>query len=63
MNHHLIARSHEDLLTTHRLNNHTDFPTHISGSSLGPVVPDLPAVAVQEQWALQIIMPYLAWIT
>ncbi|ROT68874.1 hypothetical protein C7M84_012936 [Penaeus vannamei] len=42
MNQHLVARSFEELLTVHGLFNHVDFPTHISGSSLDPVVSDLP---------------------
>lgn len=46
LNQHLVARSFEDLLTIHGLNNHVDFPTHISGSSLDPVISDLPEGAV-----------------
>ena len=42
MNQHLVARSFDDLLTVFGLNNHVDFPTHISGSSLDPVITDLP---------------------
>lgn len=30
----------QDLLTLHGLNNHVDFPTHITGSSLDPVISD-----------------------
>ena len=41
MNQHLVERSFEDLLTTFGLNNHVHFPTHISGSSLDPVMTDL----------------------
>lgn len=41
MNQHLVARSFEDLLTIHGLNNHVNF-THISGSSQDPVNFDLP---------------------
>ncbi|XP_069974192.1 uncharacterized protein [Penaeus vannamei] len=46
MNQHLVARSFEDLLTIHGLNNDVDFPTHISASSLGPVNSDRPQGAV-----------------
>ena len=42
LNQHLVARSFEDLITTHGLANHVDFPTHDSGSSLDPVITDLP---------------------
>ncbi|XP_045118152.1 uncharacterized protein LOC123508465 [Portunus trituberculatus] len=42
MNQHLVARSFEELLTVHGLSNYVDFPTHTSGSSLDPVVSDLP---------------------
>lgn len=42
MNQHLVARPFEELLTVYGLRNHVDFPTHISGSSLDPVITDLP---------------------
>ncbi|KAG0713524.1 hypothetical protein GWK47_016052 [Chionoecetes opilio] len=42
MNQHLVARQFENLLTEYGLNNHVNFPTHISGSSLDPVITDLP---------------------
>ncbi|KAK3880803.1 hypothetical protein Pcinc_014724 [Petrolisthes cinctipes] len=42
LNQHLIARSFEELLTVYSLTNHVKFPTHISGSSLDPVISDLP---------------------
>ena len=42
MNQHLVARPFEELLTVYGLCNHVDFPTHISGSSLDPVITDLP---------------------
>ncbi|KAG0729688.1 hypothetical protein GWK47_029826 [Chionoecetes opilio] len=42
MNKHLVARQFENLLTEYGLNNHVNFPTHISGSSLDPVITDLP---------------------
>ena len=41
MNQHLVARSFEDFLAIFGLHNHVDFPTHISGSSLDPVITDL----------------------
>ena len=42
LNQHLVARSFENLITIHGLTNHVDFPTHDSGSSLDPVITDLP---------------------
>ncbi|KAG0712665.1 hypothetical protein GWK47_017958 [Chionoecetes opilio] len=42
MNQHLVARSFDDFLTVYGLTNQVDFPTHISGSSLDPVISDLP---------------------
>ncbi|KAK3848864.1 hypothetical protein Pcinc_044363, partial [Petrolisthes cinctipes] len=42
INQHLVARSFEELLTVYSLTNHVKFPTHISGSSLDPVISDLP---------------------
>ena len=42
LNQHLVARAFDDLLTDFGLTNHVDFPTHISGSSLDPVITDLP---------------------
>ena len=42
LNQYLVARTYEDLLVTHGLTNHVNFPTHISGSSLDPVITDLP---------------------
>jgi len=41
LNQHLVERSFEELLTTFGLTNHVHFPTHISGSSLDPVITDL----------------------
>ena len=41
MNQHLIARSFNEFLTVYGLTNHVNFPTHISGSSLDPVLSDL----------------------
>ncbi|KAK3872494.1 hypothetical protein Pcinc_022431 [Petrolisthes cinctipes] len=42
MNQHLVARDFEELLTMYGLSNHATFPTHTSGSSLDPVITDLP---------------------
>ncbi|XP_050721117.1 uncharacterized protein LOC127000986 [Eriocheir sinensis] len=42
LNQHLVARVFDDLLTVHGLTNHVTFPTHNSGSSLDPVISDLP---------------------
>ena len=36
-----VARAFDDLLTNFGLVNHVNFPTHISGSSLAPVITDL----------------------
>lgn len=46
MNQHLVARTYDELLSDYGLTNHVDFPTHISGSSLDPVLTDLPASVV-----------------
>ena len=46
LNQHLVARSYDELLTVHGLTNHVNFPTHISGSSLDPVITDLPETVV-----------------
>jgi len=40
MNQNIIARTFEDFLTVFGLNNHVNFPTHDSGSSLDPVITD-----------------------
>ena len=42
LNQHLVATEFDDLLDIYGLTNHVDFPTHISGSSLDPVITDLP---------------------
>ena len=42
LNQHLVATEFDDLLDIYGLINHVDFPTHISGSSLDPVITDLP---------------------
>ena len=41
LNQHLVQVAFDELLTVHGLMNHVDFPTHISGSSLDPVISDL----------------------
>ncbi|XP_047482818.1 uncharacterized protein LOC125034843 [Penaeus chinensis] len=41
LNQHLVERSFEKLPTTFGLTNNVHFPTHISGSSLDPVITDL----------------------
>jgi len=41
LNQYLVARAFDELLTVHGLTNHVDFATHISGSSLDPVISDL----------------------
>ena len=46
MNQNLVMRSFEELLTIFGLTNHVNFPTHISGSSLDPVITDLPSSIV-----------------
>ena len=46
MNQHLVARQFASLLNVFGLNNHVNFPTHTSGSSLDPVITDLPEEAV-----------------
>ena len=46
MNQHLVARTFNELLSDYGLNNHVDFPTHTSGSSLDPVLTDLPTSVV-----------------
>ena len=38
-----MQRQFDDMLTLFGLNNHVDFPTHISGFSLDPVITDLPS--------------------
>ena len=46
LNQNIISRSFNDLLDTHGLINHVNFPTHISGSSLDPVLTDMTQGAV-----------------
>jgi len=41
LNHHLIQPAYEDLLAVHGLTDYVDFPTHILGRSLDPVITDL----------------------
>ena len=42
LNQHLVQRQFDEMLTVFVLTNHVDFPTYISGSSLDPVITDLP---------------------
>lgn len=42
MNQHRIQEAFDHLLAVYDLQNHVDFPTHSSGSSLDPVLTDLP---------------------
>lgn len=42
LNQNVVSGAFNTLLVTHDLQNHVTFPTHISGSSLDPVVTDLP---------------------
>ncbi|KAG0717932.1 hypothetical protein GWK47_053432 [Chionoecetes opilio] len=46
LNQYLVQRQFDELLTVFGLTNHVDFPTHISGSSLDPVITDLPCSIV-----------------
>ncbi|XP_045105871.1 uncharacterized protein LOC123501228 [Portunus trituberculatus] len=47
LNPHTVHASFNTLLVVHDLHNHVTFPTHVSGSSLDPVVTDLPPSDVQ----------------
>ena len=49
LNQNIIKRSFENLLSIYGLTNHVNFPTHISGSSLDPVITDLPESLVNCQ--------------
>lgn len=42
LNQNIVQRSFNELLLIHDLHNHVDFPTHVSGSSLDPVISDFP---------------------
>ena len=46
LNKSIISSSFNDLLDTHGLINHVNFPTHMSGSSLDPVLTDMTQGAV-----------------
>jgi len=46
LNQHLVQRQFDEMLTVFGLTNHVSFPTHISGSSLDPVITDLPSSMV-----------------
>ena len=41
-NQHLVQDTFDEFLSVHSLHNHVDFPTHLSGSSLDPVISDIP---------------------
>ena len=47
LNQNTVREAFTSLLIVHDLHNHVTFPTHISGSSLDPVVSDLPPNTVQ----------------
>ena len=47
LNQHLVSTAFNDFLATHGLENHVTFATHISGSSLDPVITDFPVANVQ----------------
>nr|XP_027209302.1 uncharacterized protein LOC113802849 [Penaeus vannamei] len=47
LNQYLVATAFDNLLTVFGMHNHVDFPTHISGSSLDPVLSDFPESLVQ----------------
>ena len=42
MNQNIIMRSFDNFLNVFGLSNHVTFATHLSGSSLDPVITDLP---------------------
>ena len=43
LNQHLVADAFNTMLTTHGIVNHVNFATHITGSSLDPVITDFPS--------------------
>ena len=47
LNQHLVQDAFNTLLVVHNLHNYVTFPTHRSGSSLDPVVTDLPHHSIQ----------------
>ena len=47
LNQHIVRDAFSTLLVVHDLHNYVTFPPHISGSSLDPVVTDLPPDTVQ----------------
>lgn len=47
LNHHVVQNAFITLLVLHNLHNHVTFPTHRSGSSLNPVMPDIPRHPIQ----------------
>ena len=47
LNYHLVQTAYDDLLDVHNLVDHVDFPTHILGGTLDPVISDLPPEAIK----------------
>ncbi|XP_045104363.1 uncharacterized protein LOC123499894 [Portunus trituberculatus] len=47
LNQHMVQEAFNTLLVVYNLHNHVTFPTHRSGSSLDPVVTDLPRHSIQ----------------
>lgn len=47
LNQHLVQRAFEELTVVQGLTNHVDFPTHVRGGSLDPVLTDLTEETVQ----------------
>ena len=47
LNQHLVYRAFTELTVVHALHNHVNFPTHVRGGSLDPVLSDFPEGTVQ----------------
>ena len=47
LNQHIVHRDFTKLTVVHGLINHVNFPTHIHGASLDPILTDLPSDSVQ----------------
>ena len=47
LNQHIVHRDFTELTVIHGLTNHINFPIHIHGTSLDPVLIDLPSDSVQ----------------
>ena len=43
----IVHRDFTELIVVHGLTNHVNFPIHIHGASLDPVLTDLPSDSVQ----------------